>query len=283
MDNPKTKNNQLMAKRILGLTSLFILLSWLAVYLIDLRNIFGLRDVLFNLKPDYFYFTYRPFLFQHWGRNSGLGELVQWFFLASSALLSVYTAGRIGRENKEISRFLIIMAIAFLLMLLEDAGDIRHTLMGYVQAIFKETEQGWMGTLTELLYFGVLAGVPLYGLIKYWKNLKEFLAVRKYLLTGFIAYALAGGMSFIGTALSGVFDTNFYTLLGEAFYNSSLYLGDQNLAALWQNYEEVNWDFPIGFFMVDSLLEESFELIGGAAFLGASYMLYKRFTENKLK
>ncbi len=257
---------------------LAVIFSLLAFYFIDLQNIFSWRDKLFATKSDYFFFSYRPFFFHHWGRNSGIAETIQFLMLGFSAVGSAYLAGQYRSKDKKMFKFWSIMSLGLLLMLLEDAGNLRHTFMSYIQAIFQEAEQGLAGTGFELLYFGVLGGIPLYALIRYGGVLGKIKKAKNYILTGFVFYFLAGGLSFIGTAFSKLIDKNFYTILGEKLYSLSLKLGDDQVAVIWENWEATNWRFPIGFFLMDSLIEENLEIIGAGAFLAGviSFLIYKK-------
>jgi len=156
---------------IFGFSVLIVLFSFGIFYLIDLRNIFGLRDALFNLNYEYFFFTYYPFFFQHWGRNGGFVEILQWLLLAGSVIMAAFSAGKLHFKNKKFFRFWAILSVAFCLMLLEDAGEIRHVFMSYIQAMAGEIDQGIIGTLAEFVYFLILGFLPLYALIRYWKIL----------------------------------------------------------------------------------------------------------------
>jgi hypothetical protein len=253
---------------------LAVILSLLAFYTIDLRNIFGARDGLFESSGAYFFFTYQPFFFHHWGRNSGLAEIIQWSMLGFSSILASFAAAKIHLKNNNLFKFWAIMSVAFLLMMLEDAGNIRHTMMGYIQWIFNEPDQGVAGTLAEFLYFAVLGGLPLYALIRYWKDVKVFARTKIYLLIGFVFYASAASLSFIGTAFEGILHKNIYTILGEKFYQFSINLGDPQLIHLWESWNHGR--FSIGFFLMDSLIEENLEIIGAGALLAAtiSFLIY---------
>ncbi len=264
-------------------TLFFLFVSGLVFYLVDLRNIFGLRDALFNLSSDYFYFTYRPFFFQNWGRNSGIAEILQWLCLGGATLLSAFFAGRFYGQGKRIFKFWAILSIAFFLILLEDAGDVRHTFMSYVQVAFDEPDQGWGGTLFEFLYFSLLGGLPFYAFVRYgWSSLRDYSKTRIYFVIGFAFYFLAASFSFLGTALSGIVDKDLYTRAGDKLYQLCLKIGDPALANQWELWEQVNWRFPIGLFLMDSLVEESIELIGASFLLAAtiSFMLYLRRKAN---
>lgn len=258
---------------IFGLS--LVLFSFLAFLLVDLHNIFGLRDVLFNTKGYYFYFTYYPFFFQHWGRNSGIAEVFQFVFLGGAIMTSAFIAGSRLNISKRQYKFWLLLAISFTLMLLEDAGNLRHTFMSYVQAIFVEPEQSWGGSSFELLYFGILGGLPLYTLIRYGGFLKRYKKTRIYLIIGYIFYFLAGSLSFAGTAFSKVFEKNFYSQAGHHFYNFALKIGDKELTEIWTNWQ-ANSSFPINFYLMDSLVEENLEIIGASALFAAvvSFLYY---------
>lgn len=275
---PKQHNHKLVKKqyrwpaRIFWFSVIAVILSFLLYYLIDLRNLFGLRDLLFSTSPVYFYFPYQPFFFQHWGGS--IVELFQWFFLGASALLAMYFVGRMHDKNKPMARFWLLLAITFGLMLLEDTGDVRHVIMGYVQALFDEPDQGVAGTITELLYFGALAAIPTYAIIKYWNPLKDYARTKSYILIGFVAYAIAQFLSFIGTAFDMLLDRNLYVVMGEWFYEASLRVADPEVRGMWEHWQETQWFSSIPFTLMDSLVEENIELIGAAAFLAATVAFY---------
>ncbi len=254
---------------------ILVIFSFLAFILIDLNNFFGLRDVFFNTKGDYFYFTYRPFFFQHWGRNSGFAEVFQFLFLGGAIISSAYIAGTRVNISKRQYKFWLLLAISFSLMLLEDAGNLRHTFMGYIQAIFVEPDQALGGTIFEIIYFGLLGGLPLYTFIRYGAFLKRFKKTKIYLIIGYIFYFLAASLSFVGTAFSKVFEKNLYSQVGYHFYNFSLKIGDKELPEIWTNWQ-LNSNFQINFYLMDSLVEENLEIIGSSALLAAivSYLYY---------
>lgn len=262
-----------LSEIIFALSISAVIISLILFYLVDLRNVFGSRDGLFNLSGSYFFFTYRPFFFHHWGRNGGVAEIIQWSSLGIAAILAAYNAGRMQFINKKLSSFWAIMSVGLLFMLIEDAGDVRHTLMGYIQAIFDEPDQGVMGSLTEITYFGILGSIPLYALIRYWHEIKKFTRTKIYLLIGFLTYAIAASISFLGTALEGILDKNLYTVLGENFYQIAIKLGGPSLQNQWDNWETSGW-FSIEFFLMDSLIEENIEIIASGALLAAVLSFY---------
>ena len=248
---------------------LYVALSFLLYYLIDLRNFLGIRDWLFSVDRVYFYFTYTPFFFQHYGRNSGFAELVQWSFLGASMLLAAWYAGRVWVTHPKVARFYLWMSAAFVLMLLEDAGDVRHTLMSYVQLAAGEPDQGLFGTAFEGAYFAVLAGVPLYALWRYWETVKEYGKVFWYIILGFVAHAVAASLSFVGTAFQMLLERDVYTILGEWLVSFSIKIGDDAVPLLWEAWNAKSWLYQVGFYLMDSLIEENIELIGNAAFLAS--------------
>jgi hypothetical protein len=193
---------------------LAVLISIVIFYLVDLRNAFGLRDGLFSTSGAFFFYTYEPFFFHQWGRSGGLAEIIQWAFLGTAAIVAAYSAARVSFINKNLKVFWTILSAVLIFMLLEDAGGVRHTIMGYVQWVFNEPDQGIMGTSVEFLYFAILGGAPLYALIRYWKDIKAYVRSVVYLLIGFVFYGASQALSFVGTAFEGLMDKNIYDLNG---------------------------------------------------------------------
>jgi len=245
----------------------YVLLSFVLFYFIDLRNAFGLRDWLFSVDGAYFYFSYTPFFFQHYGRNSGFAELVQWTFMGGSMFLSAFIAGYYYTKKREVMMFFGLFSFALVLMLMEDAGDVRHTLMSYIQLAADEPDQGVFGTIFEGLYFAVLGGVPLYALIRYGKSIKKYTKVYWYIVAGFVAHAIAASLSFVGTAFQMLLEKDIYTIMGESLISLSYRLGDAALPEIWEAWNASSWMYQIGFFLMDSLVEENIEIIGNAFFL----------------
>ena len=248
---------------------LFVKLSLLLFYFIDLRNAFGIRDWLFGIDRVYFYFTYTPFFFQHYGRNSGFAELLQWSFLATAIALAFYLAGVLRAQHRQLSQLCLLLGIGFVLMLVEDAGDIRHMLMSYVQLAAGEPDQGVYGTLFEAGYFAILGGIPLYALIRYGKALRTYGKAFWYMVAGFVAYATAASLSFVGTAFQMLLDRDVYTIMGDGLVRLSYRLGDAALPGLWESWNSGNWLYQVGFFLMDSLVEENIEILAGACIVAA--------------
>jgi len=263
-------------------TSSYIALSFLLYYLIDLTNTWGARDWLLQTSGVYFYFTYVPFFFQHYGRDGGFAEVVQWGLLAVAVAYSLYYAGLTTRDFK-ISRFWLLFGIGMMLMLLEDAGEVRHWMMSYVQWAAGEPDQGLWGTTFEGIFFIIVGGLPVYAWWRYRKTIRSHGRVYWYVLWGIIAHATAASLSFVGTAFQKTLDVDVYTIMGVWFREYSLRIGDDELRTVWDTWDAENWLYQTDFYLMDSFVEENIELIGNAFFLAAAlsvsqyyYNRYKR-------
>ncbi len=261
-------------------SSLFVALSFLLYYLIDLKNVWGLRDWLFSVDGVYFYFTYTPFFFQHYGRNSGFAELAQWSLLGAGIVIAALLAGRYFDSHKALSHFFVLMTIAFTLILIEDAGDVRHMMMSYVQLAADEPDQGIFGTGFEGVYFAILGGIPLYALVRYGNHLKQFGRAWWYILAGFVAHATAASLSFVGTAFQMLLERDIYTIMGDSFMSLSYRLGTSDLPQIWEQWNSENWMLQIGFFLMDSLIEENIELLGNAFLIAGILVVWQHMQQS---
>jgi len=249
-----------------------VLLAWLLFYLIDLRNAFGLRGWIMDLPEESFFFGVEPFFFQHWFRNGGPAEIIQWLLLGGTALLSGFIAGRAYGRFRAVGAFWLILGIGIVLMLLEDAGDPRHTLRSYVQAFIGERDQGTYGTIFEALYFLVLAAFPIYAIARYGRILAGDKRVRNLIIVAFACYFLATTLSFAGSAFTNIFGTNFYTEFGGRLRELFVGIGDEHVGPFWDSWDaQQHWSF-VSFFLMDSLVEESIEVVGAGAFMGAALL-----------
>ncbi len=252
----------------------FVLFSFVLIYLVDLRNFLGSRDLLYSLDQSAFRFHVRPFMFFHLYREGGVAENLQWLFLGATAVISAFIAGSMYNRERIVFCFWIVMAVAFTLMLIEDAGNPRHTLRGYVQAVFSETERGMIGTMAEGIYFTILAAIPVYA---FWHYRKPVMADRRsagYLLTGFIGYGSAAALSFTGTGLGT------YLWLGGKVRSAMLFLADDETAGQWLYYEKQAGGPFFHVMLMDWMVEESIELMAAAAFCASAvaFLLYVRRT-----
>jgi len=252
----------------------FIALSFILYYIIDLKNYWGARDWLFNTEGVYFYFTYTPFFFQHYGRDGGFAEIVQWSLLAVAISLALFYAGKLFDLNRSVAKFWLLFGLGMMLMLLEDAGEIRHQFMSYVQWAAGEPDQGLYGTLFEGIFFLIVGGLPVYAFIRYRDEMYTHGKVFWFVCAGIVTHAIAASLSFIGTAFQMTLDTDVYSVMGDWFKIVSLRLADPEVAVLWNAWDAGNWLYQVDFYLMDSFVEENIEIIGNAFFLAAAVSVF---------
>jgi hypothetical protein len=205
---------------------------WTAVVLIDVGHVAGVPHV----AAWWLLFA-----------NGHPIEWVQWFVLAavtvSAARLSAYAKGENGP-------FLLLLAVGAALMLIEDAGDIRHAIAGWGEGIVGGQVAGLPSRmLFEVPYLAALATVPLYALMRHGRTVCGDPAIRKFVAGSYGLYAVAA-------AASGFRALGYYEALGRRV--------DQ-----WTGGRLVVQPFDAGrghHLFVDSLFEETVELLA-AAFL----------------
>ena len=248
----------------------FVLASFFLIYLVDLRNLFGSRDLLL------LYFPQRPFMFHKLFGEARLAELFQWLLLGGNALISMFIAGLTYRKNRLAFLFWSVMAVAFTFMLIEDAGNPRHTIRFYIESIFVNSP-GVAGTAFEAIYFTVLASVPIYALLHYRMPVMKDIRSARYLMAGFIGYGMAAFLSFSGGRIP-IRDEALYIYLGGKLRSAMLFLADYQTEVLWDQYEAALGRLPFDFYVLDWILEEAIELMAAAAFCASAvaFLLYAR-------
>ncbi len=255
----------------------FILISLVLIYLVDLRNLWGTRDVLYFWDERSIRFiSTRPFMFNHLYCNRGIAEIFQWILLGGAALISMFISGLMYNRNRIILLFWAIMSAAFTLMLIEDAGDPRHTISTYFGLLFNSDIAPKM---VEGVYFTILAAIPIYALLQYRKPVMADSRTARYIVIGFIGYATAAIFSFAGdfTVQS---DESLYIWAGGKIRSVMLLISDKQTAVQWSLYEnEQKWP-AVNYFLMDSMVEESIELMAAAAFCASAvaFLLYVRRT-----
>ena len=175
-------------------------------------------------------------LWWHLFRNRGPVEWLQWLFLSATFLLAAFLAGRASERNDRTEMiFWLLISVGFTLMLIEDAGDPRHLSAGYINEF-----TGLHRRYVETVYFMFIAAPLVYAWIRYRDVLLKYAATRLYVFAGGLLYGLAA----VGSAMREY--RSFYYVIGD-----------------WLT-EIVTSNAIPGFFLIDFVLEESVELLGGA-------------------
>ncbi len=184
-------------------------------------------------------------------------EWTQWVLLALAIAASAYLAGRLQAEDRAGSaRFFFLLAIGLGLMLIEDAGDVRHTISGYAWGMVGYEIFGLHhAVVTHVPYYAALAAVPVYAVLRYGRYPWASVRTRLYLGGGVLLYALAA----MASALA--FLDDLYVEVG-AWVDRVVLAGrlpvPDGIAASGAHY-----------MLVDSVLEESVELLAAGMMLAA--------------
>lgn len=231
----------------LGLLATF----WACFFLVDVLDAFGFGSRLYDAM-----YAWNPERSQVWVilfTEGGPVEMAQWLLLVAAAGMAFHIHGRLfsrsagSTADKRARTFWLLMGIAFLLMLIEDAGNPRHWFR-YFFWTFTGDDQG---RISEMVYFALLGSLPLSALMFFGRPVLQLKRTRNLLLGGFFFYAVAVGGSmtrYYWYETAG--DWLHEKVLGGALKEVSL--GSQGL----------------GFWLMDYCVEESLELLG-ATFLAA--------------
>ena len=229
-------------RTIITIILIWLAIAWLGVLAVD---IYGWVDPGLDRPLWRLLFNDRPI------------EWTQWFLLVFAIAASGYLAGRLDSERRgKVARFFFLFAIGLGLMMIEDAGDIRHTLSREVERLFGSRILGFRHNfIVEVPYFAAIASVPLYALAKYGKYVWEYTRTRYYLIVGFVLY----GMAAVGSALSNV--AHSYVFIGALI---DIALFGERLPTLEGRSQGFTY-----FLFTDSAVEESIELLAITAFVAA--------------
>jgi hypothetical protein len=171
-------------------------------------------------------------------------------------LVSGFLVARLheGREH-EAAAFFLLFGIGLALMMVEDAGDIRHMLRSYVHAGFGSRVLGIQtGLIVEVPYFLALAAVPLYALVRYGRYVWRFPSSRRYMVAGYGLYAVAGGASG-------------FRILGDLYVRVGRFIDERLFAGRFAVPQGQSQEYA-HFYLVDGPIEESIESLAAACFVG---------------
>lgn len=221
---------------------LTVVAAWLIVVVVDLLS---------NPTNEA---SWRP-MWQHLFNDRPI-EWMQWFLLPATILTAAYLSARLDAVGeRRIAAFFLLFSVATALMLIEDAGDIRHVLYSYAsRRVNGDSIFGLpVRVVTDGPYLALLAIVPIYAILRYGRDVWRSPRTRPWLVLGFGLYALAGGSS--GIRHLG----DFYIRVGRWIDESTL--GSRFPVPAGETQEIAH------FLLVDSLIEESVETIAAGCFL----------------
>ncbi len=243
--------------------------SYTAIFLFDVHNLFGVRDRLHAHDG-----LSIPFLWDYLFTEGGPIEIFQWLFIGLFMMTSSFIAGKLTAVNeRKAATFWVLLALGGILMIMEDAGNVRHFLTERFVLLIKD--EMIIRSITELIYFALVALIPLVALVKYGKYPFKSRRTAAFLLAGYFFYGIA-------VTMSGTRDIMFwYQTAGNVLYNLSISLGGgEELLMLYEEIDQYLADIgsiEVRYRMMDYLVEESFEILG-AAFLWASSVSYLEYS-----
>lgn len=251
----------------------FLLVSYTLILLIDVHNIYDLRDRWYS-DYEISFFWYQWFV-------TPVEMPIQWVTLSAVVygfFLNARTAHSISDERPTI--FWRLMGLGAILMVLEDIYDIRHRVRDFLTGQLGSDSYGVFGTFFELGYFALLGGVLLYAFFRYRDTFWEYTKARNYLIAGYVFYAIAAGSSWAGSAFQATTEgDDLYTAIGRRL-TEFLFFRDQETKDLFEQINEPLISGPFNtleFYFVDSVYEESLELLGAGALVVAAIAFHRQY------
>ena len=240
--------------------AVYLMLAWVAVAVIDIYNVAGLRATLGRDEGA-------P-AWVHLFGEGGLTEMLQWLILATLALVAAARAeGLKHLGDARGARFFGLLAVLAVLMLIEDAGNPSHRLSVYGQDIFGTTG-GFARALFRMPVFLALGGLAIYAFARYWKLVIRGKPGSRILMGGFGAYGLA-----VFSSLPAHLLFDFYGRAGP--WLTETVLNDRliEIDVLPHLEGEMTASQFTSVMFMDFVYEESIELIGAALLLAGSLAL----------
>jgi hypothetical protein len=239
---------------------------WTGVYLIDIRGLFGLNEkFLAGNTPN-------PFIFNFLFKNYGSVEHLQWIILLGCVFLCCSIHGRektLGHKNAV--KFFLILGIGLCVMVLEDAGDLRHNLSREITLLTRQVYgRNPAKILTEFGVYFLLGFLMVFPVVVYLKKINFTVIQKRYLFLGYLMYALVAVMS------ASRYLFNWYDKTGRRILNLLPIKNKELWTAVNEKLKETSpHPDPLGFWFMDSLIEESIELIAATCLLAFFLSVYR--------
>lgn len=253
-DTPRPTVARRLWPVVVAIAVLVIASAAAATVLIDVHDVGGLRTAFEGSPLEV------PYLYYHLYRDGGPLELLQWSSLAALIVTAgIQTGARRGLDPLAV-RFWSASAVLAALMLMEDAGNVRHHLADLGVNVLPMADPV-ARTLVEMAFY-LLVATP--ALVAAWTYRTVAPAHRPPLALaagGFVAYFLAS----VASASRALGD--WYVAAGT--WVQSALLG--RLPPMPDGFWDVASGADVTAFMVmDHLFEESVELLGATLLLSAA-------------
>ena len=239
-------------RHVVVLAFVYLMMAWLALIVVDVLNVAGIQDAL----PDGL--QWRAIWFNLFSQ-AGPVEMMQFAMLGGTVVVGAVMAGTLHASRRPTpGSFWMLIAIGALILLVEEASDVRFKIWDMVSLVVGEGEA--QRNIVELASFALLAAVPVYAVLRYWRVPWRSSSTRRYLVACFAVYvptALASGTRNIGG------DESWYVAWGQ-FLHERVFAG-----RLLEDFPAFLGK-PPGYLLMDGPITESFELIGATMLLAAA-------------
>ena len=247
---------------VFGFGVAYLFFAWFISYLGDVHNVLALTDRLINRGAE------RPFMWYYLFTEGSPTEMLQWAYLAATVILCGVLIGRLGERGYRLpAQFFVLMAAGTGIMLMEDAGNLRHRIKFYILLAFGDTMA--LGIAVELVIYALLGALMIYALVRFWRYPWRHRETRHYMIAGYSLYAVAA----IASATRHFGD--WYDHAGEWLLRAW---------GLWEPFTALfiptDVGRPIGFYIMDFLVEESIELLAASALCAAVYAYLREFSRH---
>jgi hypothetical protein len=243
---------------VVALAAAYLLVAYLAIVVVDVLEV-G-RAWLVQNEPR------RAALWVLLFEDGSPTEFFQWSLIGALIVLAALTTGSL-RERGEVAaaRFWRLIAVGGVLMLMEDAGNVRHRLAYHARVAGLLDAPGPWHLAVEMVWYAAIATVFLWAVVRY---VSAILPARQTVVLG-----VAGAFVYaVAAIMSATRDIGFWYASAGRFIERRIFRTDLPLPEVWEPWH-------VHFFIMDYLVEESLELIG-AALLVAAVLAYRRHIDH---
>lgn len=220
---------------------------------VDVHDVFGLRGRLAGsgLEVTYLYF--------HIYREGGPVEIAQWSLLATLIIAAGFRAGALRATDQVAVRFWLAVAVLGGLMLMEDAGNVRHYLADIGVHMLPMSDP-IARTLVEGAFYVLVASPALLAVWLYRYVGPAHRPPLRFAIPGFLAYFTAS----VASASR---------VLGDWYMAAGYWVQANVIGDLPPLPDGVRWGMDgsdvTAFMVMDLMFEESIELLGAVLLLAA--------------
>lgn len=256
-----------LQKSLLYLFIGYLIFFYFMFFFVDIFNVFNSQRILYWWMEQGTSLRHQVPLF--WFTASVQGsftENLQWFFLIIAFVTSLLVAIHFKKQQAKYFVPSVLWSIGMFLLVLEDIYNTRHKLRNLLAPLLGADDdlRSYVAIGIEVVTYGLMGVLMISALYLLRKVLLSNRLVLRYFVIGYGAYAIASAFSSTRHFMNWYRHTGNFILRVFRFDTLPNWIDGSEAILTRETLSGHNRGRTLGYYFMDYLVEETFELIGAA-------------------